>query len=459
MEGKGLQSDDLSAPIAGGLAHASRKFWGQLSGRGQSAVSPRWGQAPDALLHRARTFFHAIESGDSQSLAASKIEDIRHFDVAGMKSVLAICRWGSSGSLLLASYLDGHDDVVTLPGHLSQGIYPFFDCHRSFSLHDKLLAYPFVSIDGFDHYKAFFQHEHEHGVAAADYYAAVNALLEVYRHRPREFLESRRAFFQLLHIAYCVALGRRPVSARPLIVYAQAMANDQLARYLVEDFPQARFIHTVRDPITNVGRLFEHDLQPHGFLAAMYVIARLSFWDKPHTGMASRTGAIRFEDLHLHLEETMRAVAAWLGLPYRSSLLDSTFNGRQYVWITRTGTESWSGARPAKAVRDSRNLFFTDRCMLFAVLYEDFVAWNYPCPRIFRHALVRAFTCLLLLAVPMKIEIITARMVLKLLPSKDFRGAIKGLGRICIGRVAIMSLLAAELYRRLVFGKQVLELR
>jgi Sulfotransferase family len=455
-----LQNDGLSAPSAGELSSAFRKFRRQLSsGSGQSSLSPRWGQAQEPLLQRARAFFRAAETNESHSLSVSKIENMRHFDVAGMQRVVAICRWGSSGSLLLASYLDGHDDVIMLPGNLSGGIYPFFECYQSLSLRDKLIAYPFVSIDGYDHSKLFFQTEHENGISAADYYAAVNALFEVYGHRPREFLESRRAFFQFLHIVYCVGLGRRPASPQPLIVYAQAMANDQLARYLVEDFPQARFIHTVRDPITNCGRLFEHDLQAHGSLAAMYVIARLSFWDKPHSGMESRTLAVRFEDLHLHLEETMGAVAAWLGLAYRPSLLESTFNGLQYVWKPRTGAAGWSGARPEKAVRDSRNLFFTDRCLLFAVLYEDFVAWNYPCPRIFRHAWVRVLTCLLLLPVPTKIEIITARMVFKLLPSKNFSRAIKGLARICIGRVAIMSLLAVELYRRLVFGKQVLELR
>ena len=455
-----MRTDDLSAPNTGELSSAFRKFRRQLSsGSGQSSLSPRWGQAQEPLLQRARAFFRATETKGSQSLAASKIEQIRHFDVAGMQRVVAICRWGSSGSLLLASYLDGHDEVIMLPGNVSGGIYPFFECHPSLSLHDKLIAYPFVSIDGYDHSKLFFQTEHEHGIPAADYYTAVNALFEVYGHRPREFLESRRAFFQFLHIVYCVALGRRPASPQPLIVYAQALANDQLARYLVEDFPQARFIHTVRDPITNCSRLFEHDLQAHGFLAAMYVIARLSVWDKPHSGMESRTLAVRFEDLHLRLEQTMGAVAAWLGLPYRSSLLESTFNGLQYVWKPRTGTAGWSGARPEQAVRDSRNLFFTDRCLLFAVLYEDFVAWNYPCPRIFRHALVRFLTCVLFLLVPTKMEIISARMALKQIPSKNFRYAIKGLARICLGRVAIMSLLAVELYRRLVLGKRVLELR
>jgi hypothetical protein len=453
-----LPNAGVSEPIEGKLSNGFHRFWKRLSsGRNELPPLPAWGHAQEPLLQRARVFFRAEETNASQALAASKIEEIRRFDVAAMQTAVAICNCGTSGSVLLASYLDGHDDVIMLPGQLSTPIYLFFDHYRSLSLHDKLIAYPFVAIDLDDHSKHFFQGEHR--IAAADYHAAVNALFDVYGDRPPEFLESRRAFFLFLHIVYCVARGQRPTSPHPLIVYAQHGSNAQLARYLVADFPQARFIHTVRDPITNCGRLFEHYLISHGFLGPAHVISHLTYADMPHAKMESRTRAIRFEDLHLHLEETMGAVAAWLGLPYRSSLLESTFNGVQWVWRPRTGTTTWSGARPAQAIRDSRNVSFTDRCLLFAVLYEDFVAWNYPCPRIFKHAFVRVLTSMVVLLIPMKIEIITVRTLLKSLPSRGFRYTIKGLVRICLGRLAIVSLLAVELYRRLAFGKQVLELR
>jgi hypothetical protein len=451
-----LPSDGVSEPIEGELASGFHRFWKRLSsGRNELPRSPAWGHAQEPLLQRARVFFRTEETNASQALAASKIEEIRRFDIAAMQTAVAICNCGTSGSLLLASYLDGHDDVIMLPGLLGTPIYPFFDRYRSLSLHDKLIAYPFEVIDQRDHAKYFFQGEHH--IAAADYHAAVNALFEVYGDRPPEFLESRRTFFLFIHIVYCVARGQRPTSPHPLIVYAQHSSNAQLAKYLVADFPQARFIHTVRDPITNCGRLLAHYLTSHGFLAPAHVISHLTSADMPHAKMESRTRAIRFEDLHLQLEETMGAVAAWLGLPYRSSLLESTFNGVPFVW--KWGTTTRSGIRPEQAIRDSRNVSFTDRCLLFAVLYEDFVAWNYPCPKIFKHAFVRVLTCIVVLLIPMKIEIITARTVLKSLPSRGFRYTIKGLVRICLGRVAIMSLLAVELYRRLAFGKQVLELR
>jgi hypothetical protein len=401
------------------------------------------------MMQRARDFFCAEDAKDTTTLVASKTEDIRRFDPAAMQRVVAICAYGRSGSVLLASYLDGHEDVVTLPHHLGQQMYPFFERYKSLCLRDKLIAYPFMGIGSFE---GFF--EGETPVAAADYYAAVNALFEVFGSWPKEFLESRRAFVQFLHIVYCVAHGLRPKTANPLIVYVQLVVDEPLANRLVEDFPQAHFIHTLRDPITNCGRLFTQTLKLRGIMAAGYVISHLSFADKPHTRMESRTMTVRFEDMHLHLQETMRALADWLALAYRSSLLDSTFNGAPLV--TGQGAARWSGARPEQAVRDSKNVSFTDRCVLYSVLNEDFVAWNYPCPKIFRYGLVRLLTCMLFLLIPMKIEIIAARTLAESFKSEGLRVAINKLGRIFICRVAIMSVLAVELYRRLVFGIQVL---
>jgi Sulfotransferase family len=453
MVGRGFD-DAVFVPKAG-LAADFKKFWRRLSPTSaESSPSLTFGTYPaqESVMQRARDFFCAEDAKDTTSLVARKAGDIRRFDLTGMHRVVAICAYGRSGSVLLASYFDGHEDVVTLPHHLGGHMYPFFERYQSLCLRDKLIAYPFISVDNFE---GFF--EGETPVAAADYYAAVNALFEVWGNLPTEFLESRRAFVQLLHVVYSVAHGLRPKTANPLIVYVQLVIDNLLANRLVEDFPQARFIHTLRDPITNCGRFFTQTLKLNGIMAAGYVISHLTFADKPHAGMESRTMPVRFEDMHLHLEETMRALADWLALSYRPALLDSTFNGIPLV--AGQGTVRWSGARPEQALRDSKNVSFTDRCILYSVLNEDFVAWNYPCPKIFRYPLARLLTCTLFLPIPMKIEIIAARTLTKSFKSEGFRVAINKLGRICICRVAIMTVLAVELYRRLVFGKRVLAMR
>ena len=434
--------------LPGGL----QRFWTLLRTRGRrTSVSYAWPWMPTAeqLLERARAFFDAEQAGAPDSLTARGLADVRHFDLAGMQRVVGVCPYGISGSLLLASYLDGHDDVIMLPACLGSASYAFFDHYRALSLRDKLLIYPFLD-EG--HFNSFFHSEHS--PSPANYFAAVNAACEVYRDSPAEFLESRRVFFRLLHVVYCVALGRLPASSRPLIVYQQHERNEALAGYLLEDFAEVRFIHTVRDPITNCGRMFQHGSDVVELRAAGNTIMSLTTQDAPHLHMESRTLAVRFEDMHLRLQETMSAVADWLGLSYGASLLESTFSGRP--WQVAQGTTTWSGPRPAQAVRDSRNVSFTDRCLLFAVLYEDFAAWNYPCPRVFKHALVRILTCLLLLVIPMRMEVMTARRAFK---SRGVRDVGRGLLRLCIGRAQIMMLLALDLFRRLTFGIQVLPAR
>ena len=67
---------------------------------------------PEEILLRANALFRAEQSKDLRGVIAEKIEDLRHYDVLAMDRVVAIMMWGRSGSLLLASYLDGHEDVM-----------------------------------------------------------------------------------------------------------------------------------------------------------------------------------------------------------------------------------------------------------------------------------------------------------------------------------------------------------
>jgi Sulfotransferase family len=415
----------------------------------------------EGLLQRAHALYDAAHAKNLRALIARKIEDLRCYDVPNMERAVAICYWGRSGSLLAASYLDGHDDVVLLPEIGGEGIYQFFECYQSFTLHEKLIAYPIVV-------GVFFQGAF--AINAEDYYAAVAAIFEVYGGSPRQLLETRRAFFQFLHVAYSLALGRRPASTRPLMVYAQHWWNEELARCFVDDFPQGRFLHTVRDPITTFDRTIEFWQQD--WAASMWrkskvdrtsvmVMGGLRRYDRPHSGMESRTRAIRFEDLHNKQEETMRRVLDWLGLPFHVAVLKSTFNGRPYI-VERAGI-AWTGPRPEQTQRFSRNIAFTDKAILFALFYENFVAWNYFCPKIFGHALVRGLICILVLLIPMKAEIIGARATIKMqvrpsLRLENFQSVFGCLFRIFVCRLSMIWNVAGELCRRIIFGKSVLKL-
>jgi hypothetical protein len=437
---------------------------------------------------RAHALFREEQAKDLRGVIAGKLKDLEHYDVRAMDRVVSICFFGKSGSLLLASYLDGHPDVLTLPSLCGTDLYKFFELYPSLSLRDKLIGYA-------AHLQSWAPlFEGDFAISPSQYYAAVQAILQFYADWPPEFLESRRAFFLFAHIAYNLALGR-PASARPLIVFQQHWRDDTRARQLVEDFPKAKFIHTIRDPITLAGQILEYRLlvqesvgdpievrrpadrpaekKPPVSLAARGAAAfqqlvgllrrkhlRPINGDRAHTAMESRTRGVRFEDLHRDIATTMRDVSEWLGLSYQATLTESTFNGIPWV-ITRNG-KAWSGSRLEQAQRDLRFISPKDRALLFALFYNNFAEWNYPHPKIFGNPIVRWFVFVTLFLAPTKVEFMAARALFKsrILPSLrngKISIAIKALLRILFYRLAIILLFVLEFVGRCVFGAKLLQ--
>jgi Sulfotransferase family len=380
----------------------------------------------DELLRCARLAYGEHHE-QSCSLVASKRDLLQSYDVDGMTRAVAVCHWGRSGSLLLASFLDGHPDVVMLPDCTSENIYPFFLEYASLPLWEKLIVYPTYSARRTGTHGDLFLKNNPEGdfaVEPADYYAAVLAVAEVFGARSPEWLGTRARFFQLLHVAYTVAVRRHLQSPRPLMVYAQHWFDQRLADYFVQDFPQAKFIHTIRDPVSALDSWFEWSVGVELYrknsseLPLGYVDAALNSsidllargWDSSHRGMEARTRAIRFEDMHVATEVTFRRLAEWLGLSFEPCLLQSTWNGRP--WVVTVRGRSWCGANPANARRKSGNLSLIDRWMLFALKHEHFVSWGYPLPRAFRRHWVRSWAIALLWLIPTKTELKNVRVVL-----------------------------------------------
>ena len=389
-------------------------------------------------------------------LVPRKIQDLRHYDVLGMDEVVAVSAWGRSASLLLVSFLDGHDDIVMLPGLHSEKILEFFERNSQLSLRDRLLAYPrYCEERGRPfHYGDFI-------IPETDYRAAIDALLAVYGDRSPALLAARRTFFQFVYVAYGLARGRRPSNPRPLMVFVQHNWEEAVARALMEDFPKARFIHTVRHPVACFRSSFERNLylgtadgqlpQPAYLKPVLAITAQLTKQDRPHPGTAERTRAIRFEDLHLYPHETMRSTAAWLQLPWRPSLDASTFNGVPY--LMERGATDWVGSQPEQVRNPVRNVTRRDQALLFALFYENFVAWDLPCPLIFHYGWFRRLIGMALWVVPLSMELVAARVILRaqVLPalrSGAFGFAARSALRPLSCHVAVARLVAAELQRR-----------
>ena len=421
--------------------------------------------SPNEMLQRAFDAY-AGERDASATLVAQKLELLSHYDVPGMVRAVSICFWSRSGSFLLASYLDGHDHVVLLPTNRSDFLYAFFAEFASLSVWEKLIAYPAYAQAKFARTGDFFHGDFP--IAAADYYAAVRGLFKLYGEEPADWLDARVRFLQFLYVAYAVAAGRRPGTSRPLIVYGQHYTDEELAQAFVADFPDGRFIHTIRDPISALDSWFDRkvvgEYPPGQFPSpAVEAMRDLLTWDRPHHGMEARTRAIRFEDLHLAPEATMRRLADWLGIPYDLRLIESTYNGIPFVF--ESGGVSMLGANPANARRRFKSLDIADRWLMFALLHENFRVWGYDCPRVLRYAWLRVCVIAGLLLVPMKMEVITARVVVAPQTLRAVRASRAGgirFGRgpliFLIGRrLRMMLLVAAQARARLTGKKRLLQ--
>jgi sulfotransferase family protein len=430
-----------------------------------------FGQSDDRILQDAFRLY-VDEQSAVPELLEQKLRIARHYDVPGMERAVSVCFWGRSGSFLLLSFLDSHEDAITLPMNASQSLNPFFSDFASLSVWEKLIAYPAYSESQLLSEGTFLRGEYS--TPATDYYAAVHSLFLIYGDQPSCWLNSRKCFFQLFYAAYAIANGRLPATPRPLIVHSQHWVSDELARCFIDDFPSGQFIHTIRDPISSLDSWFDRvqdfyssgptyrpEVAKEHMNSVVFTLSTLLCSDRSHLGMEARSCAIRFEDLHLATEATMRRLAEWLGISYYPSLLSSTFNGIPYVNEIRG--ISWVGANPSNTERRSKNLSVPDQAMCFALLQENFLSWNYPSPAMFRRKWIRLGTIALLLFMPLKIEILNARTVAGRLAVPALRQgriafACAVLWFLILRRVRVIWLIAAEAKSRLTGKRKVLEL-
>jgi hypothetical protein len=379
--------------------------------------------AEDALLNDAHAMF-AGTSGAAPSLVEGKRRLLRAYDPGNMQRIATICHWGRSGSVLFASFLDDHDDVLILPNLLSESIYSFLERYASLSSWQKLLAYPAFSRLQKGTSGDFFltnNPDGDYGIPPEDYFAAVVALQREHRGEPCDGRESRAWFIRYLHVAYALALGRQAENPRPMIVVTQHWWNERMAAKLREDFPAALFLHTIRDPISAFDAWleirFKWQFDEKEFRPGVYpfpvfdAFKDLLTWDRAHKDTADRSCAVRFEDMHNEPHALMRRVANWLGIRIQPSLIESTVNGKPHVIVIKG--QATVGSNPERAARRVGNLNALDRLLIFALLHPNFVIWRYPAPRVMGSIVLRGLIVLVGALIPSRMEILNIRRLLE----------------------------------------------
>lgn len=275
--------------------------------------------------------------------------------------VLAVQNYGSSGSILVHSLFDGHPNVIALPAIYALVLFRFWRRHQALSARDL--------VDSFiGRYRYWFDPDDDDAFPAGLGLRQLGDQMDetlwvpeavfrdaMLRHLDESLPCSRRDFIAAIHLAYAEASGyklREPI----WILFPAHSTKREYVDELIEDFPSARILYTLRDPVANFGSSLRYiatgsNMQRSIAECAVSLIFNdyMSHWggrrlysDRPYReGYRNRCSAIRLEDLHREPRATLERVCDWLSVPWDDCLLQSTFQGKR--WWNRPNAIRISG--------------------------------------------------------------------------------------------------------------------
>ncbi len=286
----------------------------------------RAGEYPRRGPHWARLHEHILALAAWARRETSHHRDLDEDRVARACQLepLFLCGHYKSGTTLVRDLLDGHPSLSVLPGDaklllLAQRTIAWAPDARSGELSDHWIG-RLINPTGLPPFTLFGQHEQA--------YAEFVAYLEYFL---RNGLRSEADLMSAIARAYYCANPSRSPTARYWVdkTPIQELQLDQLLLL----FPDARFVHVVRDPLATLAamktsrrergvRFFLINQLPT-FLRSLQQALDTS----THLG-EHRYLLIRYEDVIDNVGATMRRLAEYLGLEFSEQLLTPTLNGQ-----------------------------------------------------------------------------------------------------------------------------------
>jgi hypothetical protein len=328
--------------------------------------------------------------------------------IALVKSVIGIQNYGSSGSSLLHSLLDGHPELISLPGFEGISFYSNWRQKIEFG-DDKNIDFKNLLSWVLDHvFKGLYDPgalDPGMGITSLGPGKNENPCIDqsLFRNRfvncilfllkrhdidPLSFRSDNHKIFRkfMLVSAYCAYNGLFPnntVASRSLIFPIHS-ADPRDVQDLEDDFGSVKIIHMIRNPVSNFNSIVkwmkgtswsQEEAEKSGSNLLNHVITQL-FLDEasylrpgvklnsitPFHGLESPdiSCAVRLEDLHRAPEQMMRGVATWIGISWNDVLLQTTFGGK--IWWNRSLSLRIAGFdRAITSIEQLPNVSWLDR--------------------------------------------------------------------------------------------------
>ncbi|MDR1267424.1 MAG: sulfotransferase [Holosporales bacterium] len=161
----------------------------------------------------------------------------------------------------------------------------------------------------------------------------------------------RREFFLLLHLALHLTRGRSMDTLTLILVHLHAFVAlihrraDQRRGKLstkgltifFEDFPRAKFIATMRDPLCYYETsVFLSEERSEKFLRD-YVFGSVWVWSLFYDRWTPEREIflLKITDLHRHFDQVMKALSLFLGVPHDPSIREATILGNRTVNVSK----------------------------------------------------------------------------------------------------------------------------
>lgn len=291
-----------------------------------------------------------------------------------------------SGSDLLHSLIDGHPQVLQMPGHWDP--YGFWDVLTPGVRADALVdAFIRTHATKFDSHLNPRERWDALGLDGTDTFTVDVALFrERAIARLGDGVLTPATMIEAITMAYGEARGQDVSQGRVILVHAHHFA--QLDRY-PEDFGTTRVLCTVRDPrnglLSWVRTLATHE---PGELADTTTASQVEramtnfLITVPGLRHQRNVSFVLLEDLHRNGERVMRDLSDQLGIDYESSLLESTVNGLAWGGDRSSGRtlHGLDPQAPALTAAYATGLSAGDRLLVEALLARPMRDLGYPVP-------------------------------------------------------------------------------
>ena len=318
-----------------------------------------------------------------------------------MKTII-IFPYGRSGSDLLQSLFDNHEEISQFPGIF---FWPKFFKKIQFEMSLQKIADSFIRDHKFSFDSRLNRIErHEQLGERKDSFYTVNE--ELFK---KNFLSlftdlknKKRDIFINLHLAYSLSCGEN-INKKKIIVI-----NLHLLEYY-RDFEDINheIILTIRNPIAVLsssakGWLNYKSGKHTSPWQCYYFIRRVFEIFKELLEKKNSFHVVKLESLHLHTEKTLKNLSKVIGIEYNEKLLISSYHGKKW-WGDSLSKEYLDGLNPHFKNNINFNYFFKkDLILINHFLNKIFLNFDYKKEEFKENIFLIPFLKLL----PLKIELL-----------------------------------------------------